>query len=202
MLSPTEIQSLRFHLNYGSINFGAYPYTPDGFIELFNTVIAPNVQSGDDTSSTTAITAASTAVVTVVSMTNIIVRERLVVDVGDDAEIVVVKATSGSTFTAAFAKVHSAAGYPISTLSGESRLRLLLHDADRCWQKLQDPSITKTAGLKQLGRGQIEWQSNGFRVLADTRAHYRSIQESISTLVRVPLREQDDDRSVSLAGYG
>jgi hypothetical protein len=121
--------------------------------------------------------------------------------VGEDAEIVDVKATSGSTFTARFAKDH-AGTYPVSTLSGESRLRLLLADADKAWQTAQSADITGTAGLKQLGKGEIEWFPGG-QVLAETNAHYRSIQRSIASLVRVEIGPTPDasDNCTALSAY-
>lgn len=185
-LTTSEVQSLRFHLGYGNVTTGAYPYTPDGFYELFRDVIAPNLDTGNDTTGSGTITSGSAGTVTVLSLTGIVARERIVVDVGDDAEIVVVKATGTLTFAAAFAKDHSGS-YPVSTLSGEQRLRMLLNDADKAWQKAQSSAITKTAGLKQLDRGAIEWFHAG-AVLHDTMSHYRSIVQSISDLVRVKPR--------------
>lgn len=199
-LSDAEVQSLRFHLGYGNVTVGAYPYTPDGFLELFEQVIAPNLAAGDDTSASTTVVAGSVTTVTVLSLTGIEARGRVVVDVGSDAEIVDVKATSGLTFTARFAKDHSGT-YPISTLSGESRLRLLLADADKVWQTLQSEDITGTAGLKQLGQGEIEWFPGG-GVLSETLKHYRSVQSSISSLVRVDVMQTaSSGRSVALSSY-
>lgn len=182
-LSDTEIQSLRFHLGYGNISANAYPYTPDGFLELFASVVAPNLQSGFATTTSTAVATVGVASITVAAIGTIAARTRLVVDVGEDAEIVDVKNVSGLVVTARFAKEH-AGTYPVSELSGESRLRLLLADADKAWQTAQSSDITGTAGLKQLGKGEIEWFPGG-QVLAETNAHYCSIQDSIAALVRV-----------------
>ena len=200
-LSDSEVQSLRFHLGYGNVNGpDAYPYTPDGFQELF-AVIAPAIQTAAETTASTAVTAGSTTTVTVASITDIAARTELVIDVADDAEVVIVKSVSGSTFTAAFAKSHPASGYPVAIMSGEARLRMLLWDAGAAWKKAQSSSITKTAGLKQLGRGEIEWFPNG-SVLSDTMDHYRSIVWSISALVRVrPAWADEDCRGVTLSAY-
>lgn len=184
VLTDSEIQSLRFHLGYGNIDIGAYPYTPDGFLEVFEQVIAPNLQTAEETTGSTAVAAASTTTVTVGDIAGIVANARLVVDVGDLAEVVVVKSVGGSAFTAYFANAHPASGYPVAVMSGLARLRLLLHSADKAWAKLQSASITSTAGLKSLGKGSIEWFEGG-RVLKDTREHYYAVAQSIAELVRV-----------------
>ncbi len=200
-LTSSEIQSLRFHLGYGNIGVNAYPYTPDGFYELFTQVVAPNLETAAVTSSTTAVTAGTTQAITVASPTDIVVNTSLVVDVGDEAEVVIVKAISGSTVTAAFTKAHSSGGYPVAIMSGEARLRMLLWDADQAWKSAQNSKITKTAGLKQLGQGEIEWFPNG-SVLSDSLEHYKSIVMTISLLVRVePSWAEALGRSTRLEAY-
>lgn len=200
-LSDSDIESLRCHLGYGNLGTGVYPYTEDGFQELFNDVIAPNLTTGQETSATTAITADATTTVTPVSMTGIAVYVRLVVDVGDDAEIVQVRSLpSGSTFSAKFAKAHPATGYPIAVLSGVSRLRLLLHSADKAWQAVQSEDITGNAGLKSVGRGAVEWFEGG-RVLTETAQHYARIVQEISNLVLVQPRGRDAGCSTRIEAY-
>ncbi len=181
-VSDAEIESLRFHLGYGNVGIGAQPYTDDGFYSLFTQVIQPNLMGGPETTANAAI-AAGIATVTPVSMVGIVASARLVVDVGTDTETVVVKAVSGSTFTARFAADH-VAGVPVCVESGITRLRGLLHQANTAFEKLNSPGITQTAGIKQLGQGEIEF-FQGNKVLADTRTHYRSIVEQLSMLVRV-----------------
>ena len=123
--------------------------------------------------------------ITLASVTGIAAYTRLVIDVGDDAEIVTVRSVSGSAVTATFAKAHTQP-YPVAIESGTAVLRTLLHSADAAYDRLRSSSITKTAGLKQLGKGEIEWFEGGY-VLRDTLAHYRSIQQQISDLVRVSI---------------
>ena len=55
LLTTAEIENLRFHLGYGNLQVGAYPYTPDGFFELFTNVIKPYLSDAEATSATTAI---------------------------------------------------------------------------------------------------------------------------------------------------
>ncbi len=182
-VSDAEIEALRFHLGYGNVGVGALPYTDDGFYSLFTQVIQPNLMGAAETTSTGAI-AAGIATVTPASMVEIVSGARLVVDVGGDAETVVVKAVTLSTFTARFAADH-VAGIPVCVESGITRLRGLLHQANTAFEKLNSPGITQTAGIKQLGQGEIEF-FQGNKVLADTRAHYQSIVSQLATLVRVP----------------
>lgn len=207
-LTEAEVESLRFHLGYGNIDVGAYPYTPDGFYELFNEVIEPNLTTGEETSATDAITADSVTEVTPLSMTDIVVAAELVVDVGTDAELVLVKAVTGSTFTARFAKAHSADGYPIAVNSGVARLRMLLHSANTCWQTLQSAAITKTAGLKAIGRKEVEWHPTAGAtgstagVYKQTLEHYMGIVRLISQLVRVqPAWPASSGGSATLEAY-
>ena len=56
-LTTDEIEHLRYHLGFGNLDVGAYPYTPDGFFELFTNVIQPYLHEGLETSATTAIRA-------------------------------------------------------------------------------------------------------------------------------------------------
>jgi len=191
VLTDAEVESLRFHLGYGQIGLGAYPSTPDGFYELFHDVIQPYLTSGEETSSTTAIVAGA-ATVTPLSMTGIAVHAQLVIDVGDLAEIVVVKSVTATTFTAVFAFAHPASGYPIAVLSGVSRLRMLLWLADKAWGLIQSGSSSSsssllTGGLKKVD--EIEWHPSGstMTTMQSYVANYRNILALISSLVRVPI---------------
>lgn len=183
-LSTAELDSLRFHLGYGNINVGAYPLTPEGFYELFYNVISPNLSTNTETTSTTAVTAATTTAITLGSVSNIAVNTRLVVDVGDLAEIVTVKSISGSAVTCYFANAHPASGYPVAVMSGLTRLRLLVHSADKAWSTMQSASVTSSAGIKQLGNGEIEWFPGG-AVYRQVLEHYNGIVSQIARLVRV-----------------
>ncbi len=184
VLTDEEIEAVRRRLGYGNILIGGEPYTPDGFLSLFVNVIAVYLSTAEETTATTAITANSITVVTPVSMTGIAANVRLIVDVAEDAEIVVVKATTLTTFTARFAKAHTTAGYPIAVQSGLAMLRYLLHQADLAWQKMLDTKVGNSAGLKQLARGDIEWFGPGW-VLKELVNHYRAIVWEIARLIRV-----------------
>ena len=189
IVSDAQVQALRFHLGYGNVSVGAYPYTPDGFYELFTTVIAPNLQSGNETSATTAITAGSIAVVTPVDMTGIATYVRLVVDVGPFVETVTVAAVTSLTFSAYFVNAHAASGYPIVMDSGVQRLRTLINAADTAWQRIQDAELGYIGGLKSTDKGDVVWQDTkrANLPLDAARSQYEAIQKSLSALVRVDI---------------
>lgn len=192
-LSDAEIESLRFHLGYGNIGIGAYPNTPDGFLELFTQVVAPNLTGSVETSATTEITAGESVVVTPASMVGIVVHAKLVIDVGDALELVTVRSVTVTTFTSVFANDHPSTGYPIALLGGHARLRILISQAEKAWSAMMDPSTGDTAGLKQLDKGDVEW-FEGFQVMKDRLSHYRSIVDQLSSLVRVARVAGNDER--------
>ncbi len=184
-VSDDEIESLRYHLGYGNVDSGGYPYTPDGFLELFRHVIQPNLTSGAETTASTSASAGNSTV-TVGSLTDIAANARLVVDVGDAAEIVVVRSTGVLTFSAVFANAQTAP-YTVAVRGGEQRLRLLLHRADASWQAMQSGDVGDVAGIKRI-EGDVEWFPGGDTLKGRERA-YRSIQFELSRLVRVPVAD-------------
>jgi hypothetical protein len=201
-LSTAEIESVRFHLGYGNVAVGALPYTDDGYWSVFDQLVSVYLGTGTETSATTAITSGSTTEVTPAAMTGIAVYGQLVVDTADQAEVVVVKATTISTFTAYFAKAHTA--YPISTMCGKARLRMMLHDADTAWRALGAVSVGASGGLKSVDKGDVVWQDasgSSNQAVAGRMAHYGAICRSISALVRVPLRGSGNSGAVMLEAY-
>lgn len=183
-LTSSELESLRYHLGFGNIGLGVSMYTPDGFKELFDNIIGPYLTGDTETTATTTIVAGTNVTVTPVSMTGIVPYAKLVIDVGDDVELVMVRSVGVTAFTAKFAKAHPSTGYPVAVMGGHARLRLLLNQADNAWQAMQDPAVGATAGLKQVDKGDVEW-FQGFQVLKDRLRHYREIINQISSLVRV-----------------
>lgn len=198
-LTTSEIDSLRHHLGYGNIGAYAAPYTPDGFLELFSLVIAPNLSEGAQTSATTSIDGTGTVVVTPAAMTGITAYESLVVDTADQAEAVVVKAVTATTFTANFAKAHTSGGYPIAVMSGIARLRLLLWDADSAWRALNAASVGSTSGIKKVD--EVEFFGDGSAALKARTSHYLTICQNIASLVQVAPRGAESCKSSRLEAY-
>lgn len=195
-LSTAEQESLRFHLGYGNLASTSLPYTGDMFWTQVS-IVSSDLSTGTETTATTAITAGSTTTVTPVAMTGITTNTQLVIDVADQAEVVVVQAYTVSNFVAKFAKAHSASGYPIATMSGLARLRLMLWDADAAWRAMTDSSVGANAGLQSVDKGDVVWFS-GFRVLRDKLAHWKSIVGALSSLTRIGSNWDDDGGVVRL----
>lgn len=186
-LSSAEIDRLRFHLGYGNLAVGADLYTRDGFLALFEQVVSLYLNTGTETSATTAITAGAITEVTPAAMTGIAVYGQLIVDVGDDAEQVMVQAVTVSTFTARFAKAHAVTGYPIATESGLARLRLLLWDADRAYREMFSADTAATSGIKEVDKKDVVF-FGGSAVCEGRLKHYMGIVAAISSLVQVAPR--------------
>lgn len=184
-LTASEIDSLRYHLGYGNISSAAFPYSPDDFRDLFEQIVGACLSTGTETTTTTAITAGSSTTVTPASMTDIVVGAQLVVDVGEAAEVVMVRSTTLTTFTAAFTLAHPASGYPVMLMCGKARLRYLLGACDRLWQRTQSASVSGALGIKQLGQGEIEWFGPN-SVYQGLLNQYLGVVSELSSLVRIP----------------
>lgn len=180
-MTDAEVEATRFHLGFGNLDFGSYPYTSDGFKALFAEVIAPNLTIGAETTATTSITGTGGQTVTPASMVGIAPQSRLVIDVGDAAETVVVSSVTSTTFIARFTVAHSG-GYPVCVASGQTRLRALLHQAEKAWEACLSQNIGGTAGIKKVD--EVEF-FGGFQVLKDRLAQYKNIVLQLSSLVRV-----------------
>lgn len=183
-LTSSEIESLRLHLGYGNLSIAGVPYTSDGFQNHFSGVIAEYLTTATETTSVTACTAGAITAITVASIGNIVAFSELLIDTGDDAEIVMVKGVSGSVVTARFAKAHAATGYPVMLMCGKARLRMLLNDANILWRKLTGKEISQSSGIKQLGNGEIEW-FDGTSVLKATSQQYQGIVDQLAMLCRI-----------------
>jgi hypothetical protein len=198
-LTPDEIEVLRYHLGYGNLQVGAYPWTPDGFFELFTNVVKPYLSDGLSTSAATAIDTSAGPVIATLTpgamsasinygqgpITSAIVPgARLIIDCDDDAEIVVVKSTTLTTCTAKFKRTHDASGYPVAVETGTSKLRYLLHRAGRVHEAMFGPLVTATAGLASVDKGEVVWIGQS-SVLKGQLDQYRAIVAEISSLVRV-----------------
>lgn len=188
VLTSAEIEAVRFHLDYGNISVGGYPYTPEGYFELFTNVVAEYLTTGAETTAATVVTADTIVTVTPASMTGITANSRLVIDVDTDRETVVVKSVTATTFTARFAKAHTGT-YPIAVESGVTRLRELIAAADTAYKALTSDDVGAASGVKKVD--EIEFfggaKSTGMSVLDGRLAHYRAIVARIASLVRVPV---------------
>lgn len=180
--STQEIEAVRFHLGYGNLGTGATPYTPDGFFELFHDVAKRYINEAEETTASTTI-AAGIVEVTPAAMTGISTHARVVVDVSTDAETVVVRSTTVSTFTARFVNVHTGT-YPVAVESGLTRLRGMLVALEREHNAIVGGSVSQASGLKQVGRGAVEWFAADSK-FKTTWKTYRSLVGQLSSLIRI-----------------
>ena len=183
-LSTEEITSLRAHLGYNALSDDSGPYSGDGFWFTFEQVVSPYLTTGTEDASVTAVTAGAVTTITISDATDFDVYGEAVIDVGLNAELVQIQAKTSTTLVAYFAKAHSSSGYPVATMSGKARLRLLLHDANEAWRAVTDSSVGKTAGIKSADKNDVVF-FRGFRVLKDRLAHYHSIVTEIGKLIHV-----------------
>jgi hypothetical protein len=190
-LSDAEVESLRFLLGWSNLGIRAYPWTNDLYWESLYGVVVPSLTEGAVTSASVAIAAAGVVTVTPASMADIVPYARLIVDVGEDEETVTVRATTPTTFSARFAKAH-AAPYMISVESGLTRCRSLMRRAFTALEQLTGTKILSSAGLKMVGQGEVEW-FGPTAVLMATNAQLLAIRKELSSLVRIPLRQEDDE---------
>ena len=190
-LTNAEVESLRFFLGWGNLDVRAYPYTRDGWWEALYGVVKESLTDGAETTANVAIASAGIATVTPASMDEIVTHARLVIDVGDDEETVTVRATAATTFSARFVRAH-AAPFAICVESGVTRCRQLLARAYRVLSEKTGTKITSSAGLKMVGQGEVEW-FGPTAVLTATDSQLLAIRRELSSLVRVPLREDYED---------
>lgn len=124
-LTSSEVNRIRYELGYGIIDI-ANPYITT--FSLFETVIQKYLESGATTSSSTAVTAASspTPVTLVVASANgISAGDRLVVDVDSRQEAATIQSVSGTSVTLMLSLAHSGT-YPVTVEGGESIVRNIL----------------------------------------------------------------------------
>lgn len=184
-LAAWEVESLRSHLGWGNVGIGASPYAADGLHDVFYAVVGPYLTTAPETQASSEVAAPGTAVITPDSMEGIVAGTSLVVDVGADMEIVQVRSATLTTFSARFKLAHPASGYLVAVMSGRARLRILLNALDRLWEQLQGAAVGGTAGIKQLGQGEIEW-FGPTAVRDGLAAQYEALVLQLSALVRVP----------------
>lgn len=125
-LSDGELQRVRYELGHNVLELGALPYV--GHQAIFD-VIQANCASDaqDPTTSTTAVTAAGPASLTLASVTGIAQGARVVLDVDDAREVVTVRAVSGSAISVVCRKTHGGT-YPVELESALTLVRGKLAD--------------------------------------------------------------------------
>lgn len=176
-LLDSEIARIKWHLGYNLLSVGATPYI--GVAAVFEQVIQVYLEGTASTTSATSVTAASTptpVTLTLVSATGFNPSDKVVIDVDSRQERVTVQSVSGSTISVILTKAHSGT-YPVSVEGPDTIVRDILQRCDDAWAAYS--TALSSAGLKQLGQGEIEWfeekgSSGRLGALKATLARWRS----------------------------
>lgn len=158
-LTTPEIARIKFELGWNVLDVGAEPFI--GVSSLFAQVIAPFIQGGAITTSSTAIVAsspASLAAVTLLSATGVAAGDRVIIDVEDAQEITTVRSIAGAVMSVFLAKAHPGT-YPVTVEGGEAIVRELLGHLRR----FSEPrgliaKASGSAGIKKVD--EIEFSDN------------------------------------------
>lgn len=160
-LSDGELQRVRYELGHNVLELGALPYV--GHRQIF-AVIQENCASDaqDPTTSTTAVTAAGPASLTLASVTGIAQGARVVLDVDDAREVVTVRAVSGSAISVVCRKTHGGT-YPVEIESALTLVRGVLSDLTVNAEKIRDDGgdIKQVDEVTFFGEGGFDDSSLG-----------------------------------------
>lgn len=151
-LTEIELDRVKFEAMDNVLGFGAVPYAS---IRNVYGIIQDNVQSSsvDPTSSSTAVTTAVAATLTLADATGITAGTRVVLDVDDAREVVTVRSVSGSVISVVCTKAH-AGTYPVEIESALTIVRGLLADLETLSQR--ERVLYSSAGVKSVD-GEIEF---------------------------------------------
>ena len=145
-LSEIELDRIKFEAMDNVLGFGAVPYAS---IRNVYGIIQDNVSSSsvDPTTSSTAVTAAGAATLTLAVATSIVAGTRVVLDVDDSREVVTVRNVSGSVISVVCTKAH-AGTYPVEIESALTIVRGLLADLETLSQR--ERTLYASAGVKSV----------------------------------------------------
>ena len=189
-LLQSELLRVKAELGYNVLGIGALPYV--GYTALFDSVIAPYLTAGAQTTSSTAVVAASSptpSTLTLASASGFAEGDIVIVDVDSRQERATIQRLSGTSATVLLSLAHTGSSYPVTVEGGEAMVRDML----RKLQALSGPggkleSFAGTAGLKRAE--DIEWYPNSsgggssqFADLKKLRAYWR---DELASLLGVP----------------
>jgi hypothetical protein len=183
-LSDSEIARIKGHLGYNVLSIGAEPYI--GITALFSQVIQPYLIGGAATTSATSVTAASEptpVTLTLTSPAGFVAGDICIVDVDTRQERATIQSLSGSTITVQLSFAHSGT-YPVVVEGPEALVRSILRKADEAQVALNES--TASAGIKQLGQGEIEWfGSNDGSLLRSLRGQLNYWRDELAALLGI-----------------
>lgn len=131
-LLTSELQRIRFELGYNNLSVGAEPYI--GYVAMFDRVVAPYINSGAKTTSTTYVEAAPDApalqAIVLTDATGFSAGDAIWLDVDARQERAVVEQISGSTVSVFLQKAHGilagTLAYSVTVEGGEAIVREIL----------------------------------------------------------------------------
>jgi len=152
-----ELWRLRYELGYPLVTVGALPYID--LVTIFEQVIAQYMNEGADTTSSTAVVAATTptlVTLTLASAVGFTAQDRVYVDVDDAQEFVTVRFVTGNTIGVFLTKAHAAL-YPVTVDGGVARARAIFRKLDSIDAQLGSTAM-QAAGIKKVD--EIEFFAN------------------------------------------
>lgn len=160
-LTDDELGRIKAEVLDNVLDVGATPYI--GIRAVYD-VIRDHVASSSvaPTTSTTAVTAAGPASLTLASVAGLALGSRVVLDVDSVREVVTVRAVTGSAISVVCRRLHSGT-YPVEVESPLTIVRGLLADLAALDDQEQD--ATASAGLKRVD--EVEWETSQGASIAD-----------------------------------
>lgn len=187
-LTTADIVRIRRELGYNVLSAGAEPYIT--YVAIFDRVVQTYMSGGASTTSSTAVTAASTPTFVTLSLadaTGFIAGDRVVIDVDSFQETPTVRSVSGNTISVALSLAHTGT-YPVVVEGGETMVRDLLKKLAGINAQLD--SVVATAGLKRAE--DIEWYQaaggafGGSAQLGALYAQRDDLRDQLAALLGVP----------------
>ncbi len=156
-LLDSEVARIRHEVGANSLTIGAEPRIDH--LALFEQVIQPYTQAGASTTSSTAVTAATSptpVAITLTSATGFSSGDRVVVDVDARQEVATIQNLVGAIATVQLSLAHSGT-YPVTVEGGETIIRGILKQLDAIGSAVSGHLYTsaQTAGLKRAD--DVEW---------------------------------------------
>lgn len=190
-LLTSELQRIRFELGYNNLSVGAEPYI--SYVAMFDRVVAPYINSGAKTTSTTNVAAAEEPTlqnIVLASATGVSAGDAVWLDVDARQERAIVEQVVGSTISVFLMKAHGVlAGtlaYSVTVEGGEAIVRELLNNIRSVRDAMSvsganSASLISGGGLKRVDEIEFYGQVKGagatggaaFQNLNDQLAYWR-----------------------------
>lgn len=147
-LTAGELARVKAELGYNVLTVGAEPWI--GVSAMFSQVIQPYLGEGNDTTSSTPVSAdpaGGFVTLSVASATGIALHERIAVDVDDYLEMATVRSVSGTSVGVILKKMHVGT-YPVTVDSGLIQVRECLAALYETHQKIKE--LEGTGAIKSV----------------------------------------------------